>query len=513
MKKRFLSALICLMIAISTISFTGCGLLQEGDVVEYKPGMSYVVTEKGEALPYYSLSYDIMGGSDVMPIGGFNGLYQYGGSKDGTTTPSLMSEEMFKLCADIGVNMLVYTPDRAENGLEPWLKLGDKYGIGIYANSHTWEMRVGTRVQDYWDDPAYPVPTEEWMYDLIRKFSCDFKYKSFIGIWAMDEPYANHQLVNLGKLSPIFYNCGIPEGIDLYANALGNWKGLSNASNTFTGGGWTYEQYMFTGKQGVVEGVEYNVPGYMTLGFPMLSETAYPITSPEPDYEEFSTFLQDLSQMIKWANECEVPYWRMMQAGYQFYATPPEPYFPEEGQFMLDYNSALAFGAKAIQFFPLMSNEGMSQTNVPGEPDFGKHGLIGIDGKPNQWYYYAQTANKQLQAIDHVLMHSANVGILPHGTQATTMIGELNGELISAKGWRELKSIKGDDIYIGCFDYKGGTALYVVNSSMTEDANAILKFDDKYRYTVTQRGEAIDVVGTSIPLTMSPGEGVMIVLH
>ena len=107
MKKRFLSALICLMVAISTISFTGCGLLQEGDVVEYEPGMSYVVTEKGEALPYYALSYDIMGGEDVMPIGGFNGLFQYGGSKDGTTTPSLMSEEMFKLCADIAVNMLV----------------------------------------------------------------------------------------------------------------------------------------------------------------------------------------------------------------------------------------------------------------------------------------------------------------------------------------------------------------------------------------------------------------------
>ena len=40
----------------------------------------------------------------------------------------------------------------------------------------------------------------------------------------------------------------------------------------------------------------------------------------------------------------------------------------------------------------------------------------------------------------------------------------------------------------------------------------MLKFDSKYRYTVIQRGETADVVGTSIPLTLDMGEGALIVL-
>ena len=59
MKKRLLSLLICLMVAVSTISFVGCGGLSSGSLVLYENGMAYTVSEKGEALPVYSLSYEI----------------------------------------------------------------------------------------------------------------------------------------------------------------------------------------------------------------------------------------------------------------------------------------------------------------------------------------------------------------------------------------------------------------------------------------------------------------------
>ena len=66
---------------------------------------------------------------------------------------------------------------------------------------------------------------------------------------------------------------------------------------------------------------------------------------------------------------------------------------------------------------------------------------------------------------------------------------------------------------MGCFNYKGGTALYVVNYNRKEKANVSLSFGcDDYRYTVIQRGKSCDVVGGRIPLTLDYGEGALVVL-
>ena len=82
------------------------------------------------------------------------------------------------------------------------------------------------------------------------------------------------------------------------------------------------------------------------------------------------------------------------------------------------------------------------------------------------------------------------------------------------KTWyRELTSVAGDDCIVGCFNYKGGTALYIVNYSRTSKADVQLNFDrDDYLYEVIQRAESTKVVGGSIPLRLDCGEGALIVL-
>jgi hypothetical protein len=300
-------------------------------------------------------------------------------------------------------------------------------------------------------------------------------------------------------------------------NSIGFWEGETNVSNTFTGGGWTFEEYYFTGKSGSADGDSYDIPGYLSTGVKMISSTQYPIQSAERNDEGFSNWFQKLAILIDESYKYGAPYWRMMQAGGEFYRANPVPLYPTEGQWMLDYNSALAFGCKAIQYYELCGDKGHN-TNQDGSLAFDKTGMVGVDGKVNQWWYYAKNANKQLREIDHVLMHATNVGMLAHGEQADAMLGELNlrdggTKRIAGDSWRQLKSIKGDDVIVGCFDYKGGTALYVVNSNVEEDADATLKFNDKYRYEITQRGSMVDVVGTKIPLTLAPGEGALIVLH
>ena len=519
MKKRFISLFISFIILFSTFSMVGCS--KTGDLEFYQDGVTtYTVTEKGEALPVYSLSYEIMGGNDVMPVGGYYGLYSAGNFIDGNTYPTWIQDKYFELMSEIGVNMIVYVPDR-NNGYAPlykkWYELGEKHGIGIFSNCLTFEMMVGTRTGDPLLKEGYARPTAEELYDLVRKVGFDFQYKSFLGIWAMDEPYANHQLRELNYLIPLFYNCGLPEGIDAYMNSIGFWEGTTNVSNTFTGGGWTFDEYYFTGKSGSADGDSYNIPGYLSTGVKMISSTQYPIQSAERNDEGFSEWFQQLAILTDESYKYGAPYWRMMQAGGEFYRANPVPLYPTEGQWMLDYNSALAFGCKAIQYYELCGDKGHN-SNQDGSLAFDKNGMVGVDGKVNQWWYYAKNANKQLREIDHVLMHATNVGMLAHGEQADAMLGELNlrdggTKRIAGDSWRQLKSIKGDDVIVGCFDYKGGTALYVVNSNVEEDADATLKFNDKYRYEITQRGSMVDVVGTKIPLTLAPGEGALIVLH
>ena len=66
---------------------------------------------------------------------------------------------------------------------------------------------------------------------------------------------------------------------------------------------------------------------------------------------------------------------------------------------------------------------------------------------------------------------------------------------------------------IGCFDYLGGTAFYVVNHSPTSKDKVTLEFDKKYGMDITQRGRKVGVAGKSVTLTLEGGEGVLVVLR
>ena len=226
-----------------------------------------------------------------------------------------------------------------------------------------------------------------------------------------------------------------------------------------------------------------------------------------------------LAQYRLYSKKYGVPFWRMLQAGGQWndelqWIESKDPY-PSEGELLYDVNMALCYGAKAIQYFPLIQPFHFSYEKG-GTYDFtNRNGLIGADGNLTRWYYYAKRANTQVQAVDEYLMHSSSEKILVHGDKAIEAIitaGKPTDDIVAAGDYRQLKSVSGDDAIVGCFNYKGKTALYVVNYSRTEKANVNLSFDkNNYRYTVIQRGETADVVGGQIPLTLDAGEGALIV--
>ena len=113
-------------------------------------------------------------------------------------------------------------------------------------------------------------------------------------------------------------------------------------------------------------------------------------------------------------------------------------------------------------------------------------------------------------------MNSATCGVIVHGDNANKVIvknGEKGSTIISSQRFRQLVGIDGGDCVVGYFDYKGGTAFYVVNFSRTEKTDVVLRFDKgDYLYEVIQRANSGKFVGSYVPLRLDAGEGALIVL-
>ncbi len=498
---------VCLGLSL----FAGCGSAVE--CVEYKDGMSYTKTQKGKAISYAALSYDIIGGEEVMPIGGFYAPFTSGGSLDGHSLPDFITDEYYQLIADCGINTFVYSIDRWTTGGDMYnanlvkaLDLCEKYNIGYFVDAWWTRNQLGSQTEDFpLEDMTMKADGENpELRALVDEISANGQRKAFIGMLSFDEPFTA-QLDNLGVFSDAFYGLDNTEGYDLYLNARGYWAGVDNF--------WGYSDPM--------EFDDYIRTFFEVVKPRMLSVTQYPFTSAQtPDANITALLTNQLQVSREYAREYNVPFWRMLQAGGQWndkgeWIDSVAPY-PSEGEMLFDVNISLAYGAKAIQYFPLIQPQYYAN-QTGGTYDFeNRNGLIGADGNLTRWYYYAQRANKQIAAIDHVLMKASNEGVIVHGEDARRVIvtnGETRKTVLKENTFRQLESVEGDDCVIGCFDYKGGTALYVVNYSRTEKADITLRFDeDDYLYEVIQRAHSSKFVGNALPLRLDAGEGALIVL-
>lgn len=518
MNKKIISLSLATLVALGCTA--GCGggngsgnVETKANVKLYTEGMSYSESAKREESEVYALYYEYLGGSDVMPIGGFYVPYASGGSTDGNAKPDLLTDYYFNAIKEAGVNTLFYSPDRwatdgANTNVKKSLDLCEKYNLGYYVDTFYVLGQLGTRTE------KYPVEDMELateagkqklsaIIDDILDDGNGGTRKCVLGILGVDEPFTE-QLDNLGVLHDAFYSLENTKGMDIYINSIGYWAGENN----------------FWGYSDPIGFDDYLKKYFETVKPSMLSVTQYPYTSANTPETTVVSLLNDmLSVYRKYANENKVPFWRMLQAGGQWndnaeWIPSVDPY-PSEGELLYDVNSSLAYGAKAIEYFPLVQPYYFAQQEG-GTYDFNRCGLIGADGNLTQWYYYAKRANTQIQAVDEYLMHAMNEGVIVHGTAANDAIvknGKPGEELIESGKYYELTGVSGDDCIVGCFNYKGKTALYVVNYNRKEKANITLSFDkNDYRYTVIQRAVSTDVVGGQLPLTLDAGEGALIVL-
>lgn len=478
MKYRRLVRIISL--CLCCIMLVGCANAQQAhsEPTEKLPDM--------EPEESYALSYDIAGGKDVMPIAGFYGPYPIKYSKDGCTMPNYISEEYFQMIADAGVNVIsasslnyASTPELLIQTLE----LGEKYGVGIYVT----DDRVTANI----NDDTYTAQ------EASKHIADYYDYPAFCGLVLVDEPtWQPHYNAGDGK-----------RDISLYghlANILRNDLGVRFYNSMYSILKWddaTREAYT----KYVQEIGNVMNPYYVTCSF-------YPFSADQPGGLPAYFFALDLMQ--RQARSKQVPFWAYIQAGSQWNDSgkrfDSESYFPNEAEFNWNVNTALAFGAQGITYFPLIQPYHFAYAKST-DWDFQRNGIIGAWGNKTRWYYYAQNISKQIQEIDEVLMNAVNKGVIVNGKQAVEDTGF--AECIIKEGtFRELASVSGDAM-VGCFNYQGKSAFYVVNYSMEYAQHISLDFNGTQNMKVIQNAETSHVKTDNLTLDMAAGEGILIVIE
>lgn len=457
---------------------------------------------------YYvpSLTYDYLGGNSVMPIGGYYGPY----------SNANLTSAVYEAIADSGINLITYSPIEYSSGatfLQQSLALAEKYGIGVFVTDTGLNTIIKDEDENVTEQTVLTNPT-----DIAKQMEGYSVYDSFLGVNIVDEPKSSYDESNdlFEDLSATHYKRyqyyeDITQSLLPYANVTG-YVNLHGSQAMDAGEYSTY-----------VKNIEKDVD---VLSF---DSYLYFEEGSATQALRVATYLESLDLIRQTAKDSNKPFWSYVQAGSDYRddknnSASTYHYTKEDTLWII--NTSLAFGAKGIQYFPLLQPEYFSYDNTSESGhDYDRNGIIGADNEKNQNYEFVKAANTQIQAIDEVLMKSNNKGVI--------VTGDADAAIYIAKSLRDyeftsiikksnntyttkLKDISDDkDVMVGCFDYRGSEAFYVVNYDRTENASQTitLTFNGSQQYRLIQEAKTTYGQGNSVELTIPSGAGVLVVLE
>lgn len=425
-----------------------------------------------------SLSFDFIGGTDVMPIIGYFGPHQPVNDRDDTIFPNQYTDEYFQLIADTGINII--GPSETDYETHPelvkkTLELGEKHGLGIIVTD-------GRLVKESGSDLSF-----EEMERGIGEYE---NYPAYCGNYVKDEP------------------CYEEDG----KRAIRNYEKMFRFLNERETFAWGNLLGMYLTPE---EKYRKYVDEWMRVCHPpMLSYDIYKFGAYDIGHTDRpEIYFNGLSIIREAAEKAGVPFWPFVQAGSQWNDGRKSfdscQYFPSKGEFLWNVGSYLAFGAKGIQYFPLIQPDFFAWAK--SKPfDFERNGFIGADGRKTRWYAYAQEINAQIRAVDKVLMNAVNFGVLAPSPSAREHMSGTK-YLLEGTAWRELTKATGEAM-IGCFDYQGKTAFYVVNHDVRETREIRMEFDDICQTQITMDAKTHSETGRMLRLTITAGNSALVVI-
>ncbi len=463
--------------------------------------LSKDITDLEAALPKADALTFNGGSKNVMPIGGYMGPADKTGtelsSKYTDVVYNYLTDYYYDLVKDAGINLILTAPhtNGTESVIQKELELAEKYDMRVF---------VGPSYLFSSEAEGGGV-TQTNLEQLLREYS---GYSSMAGFTLQDEPadgtYPNTVSSATWGKSP-----------DL-AKMLSKYANLTGFTNLFPW--WT--EY----------GDETAYRNYLNKYFELYGEGADHLSFdyyvfPEDDDSTWNKaqYFNNLRVVKEVADAHDVPFWSTIQAGNyvsgeaQFSFFGGDTKYVTEAMTLWNVNTSLAYGAKGITYYPLIqpydyAAKGYtigSTTYITGV-NYERNGIIGADGNTTPYYTYIQKANQQIAAVDEVLMNATHKGFIATGTAATDtgFSGSSNTPLSS------VSSNQTAGVFVGCFDYYGKNAYYVVNYDLNNSANITLTFDQDYALGVTVDGKfsSRSTNSKAYALTLTAGNAALVVV-
>lgn len=460
-----------------------------------EPGEYQIVSDNGRITRNVTLrktgskSAAITYEDGVMPIVGYHGPYN--GKDSRGNTYKLISEQSYQLLSAAGINLISkidmnWADASNRTDIIQSLEYAEKYGMGLYV----WDrgLQSGTL-------------TNAAIAEQISQYS---QYESFKGIYVTDEPGTSTynstwetQLNSyIAQASAVNQYCNLNAYINLFPQ------------NTANGDYSAYVDEYLQKTDGKLISYDYYVYG----------------RTYRPKYDDFYTganaagYFSNLSIVREKALKNGIPFWPYVQVGNHWnvggntsgMTTTNDS--PTREELLWNVNTSLAYGAKGIQYFPLVQPDYFAY-GKDNTYDYERNGVLGANGEPTPWYPHIKEANEQIALVDEYLLKATSMEVLAKGTaaQADTSITD--------EAYGTLQSITVGDTasgaVVGAFAYKGNDMFYVVNYDTTDTVNAdkiTLNFAGIEGYRLIQKSGMTFGEGETCELTINAGEAVLVIL-
>ena len=425
---------------------------------------------------------------NTMPIIGYYGPHarKYVSPK-GWEVPDYLTDSYFQMLKECGINLIShfandYVSDPAD--VLKALTLGEKYDICMYVN----------------DSKIQSGMTLEEIEERMKEYN---HFRSFKGITICDEPGSpeyGHKARMLENYYDICQKINSFDNVNAFVNLFAyhpDWIGVDN--NTL----WLDRPYF-----------EAYVDAYCKgCAAKMLSEDYYIFDV--HSVENSKDYFENLEIMNHYAQKYDIPYWVHIQLGGQWNDSldekETEDYYPLPTEVIWNVNTSLACGAKGIAYFPLLQPHHFAFA-LNGEMDFKRNGLITADGEKSFWFDAAKKANEQIQAVGGYLLDMTLKQMVAKGhyaklnlPKATNSYGALQSVVLSDE-------LNPYGVIIGCFDYNGKQALYVVNNDVHDTQNISLNFDDVYTVKIVSADNNQETQGNSCKISLAKASAALVIL-
>ena len=478
--KKVINLLLCF---IMSLAFCGCNVT--GDSGSDSGNSSSGTGEDKITYSTYGSYWFNNHGYKVMPVGAYNSLPP---AKYGYTKNFLTDENIFIDYAEAGVNTLM--------GLTDYVGLNQQ--DVLTALDYAYEYGMAYLL-------AYSGAADANNSATIKSTLSRVMYHdSFAGIMLSDEPgkvmfekletARNAFSLALSDVDGKLYHVNL---FPTYASSKQLWFRSYASDDVLPVESYSYEQYL---------------KDYMQTYNPqVLSYDFYPITGSFPKLA--NGYFENMSVIRSTAAEANIPFWTYIQtcsfANGQRLST--------QADLNWNVNTCLAYGAKGIQYFC-----GVNPMASGGEHFNGS--MFDVNGNKTEMYDRVKNINKTIAAVDEYLMCAKSKGVIVAGVMPQLNGGE-NRMSIPEKdllsSFNELSSVVSNHALVGCFDYNGKTALYVVNNAVADDTvenftantDVTLTFGKSVSGTVITAAKKTDFNGTTLTENLDAGEAFLVVLN